>query len=249
MIALVSDVHGNLPALRAVLADIDALAPDVRIWCLGDTVGYGASPAECVDLIRERCEVVIAGNHDLAVAGDPRASRDVVPGLYDGGPGAGIEHAIRTMGSERLTWLASLQPSRMLDNVELCHGSHRDPVWEYVRTPESATDHLVVQERPLGAVGHTHMPLLWELPDGATQATGGLMPSDAAVVLHRGTRRVFNPGSVGQPRDRDPRASWATLDGGTLTFRRTTYDIARARADIMAAGLPAETGDRLELGW
>lgn len=249
MIALISDVHGNLPALEAVLADIGALAPDVRIWCLGDTVGYAANPAECVDLVRARCEVVLAGNHDLAVVDDPRVSRDAVPGLFTGGPGAGIELAARTLGPERIAWLATLEPSRLLDNVELHHGSDRDPIWEYVRTVETATAHLQGQQRELGAVGHTHMPLLWELPPGADEAHGGLMPEGSSIVLERGTRRVFNPGSVGQPRDRDPRAGWAVLDRGTLSFRRTTYDIERAQAAIRAAGLPSETADRLALGW
>lgn len=249
MIALISDVHGNLPALEAVLADIDALGPGARIWCLGDTVGYGANPAECLDLVRDRCEVVLAGNHDLAVAGDPRSAEQVEPGLWAGGPGAGIRHALATVGDERIAYLRTLEPSRLLDNVELHHGSDRDPVWEYVRTVESATAHLQLQQRELGAVGHTHMPLLWELAPGATAATGGLMPDGSSVVLARGTRRVFNPGSVGQPRDRDPRAGWATLDKGTLTFRRTAYDIDRARAAIVAAGLPQETGDRLVIGW
>jgi diadenosine tetraphosphatase ApaH/serine/threonine PP2A family protein phosphatase len=253
VIALISDVHGNLPALEAVLADIDALGQQrgeaVRIWCLGDTVGYAAQPAECVDLVRARCEVVIAGNHDLAVTGDPRVSRDEVPGLFNGGPGAGIAFAVRTIGPDRMAWLASLEPSRLLDNVELHHGSDRDPIWEYVRTAESATAHLMQQQRELGAVGHTHMPLLWELPPGQRQAHGGLMPSDSSVVLERGAKRVFNPGSVGQPRDRDPRAAWALLDRGTLTFRRTAYDIERAQDAIRAAGLPSETADRLALGW
>lgn len=249
MIAIISDVHGNLPAIEAVLADIDSRASDVRVWCLGDTVGYGADPDACIDLVRERCEVVLAGNHDLAVAGDQRAAEHVEPGLWQGGPGAGIRHAIDTLGPERIAWLRTLSPSRLLDNVELHHGSDRDPVWEYVRTVESATEHLRLQQRELGAVGHTHMPLLWELAPGEAAATGGMMPEASSVLLARGTRRVFNPGSVGQPRDRDPRAAWALLDRGTLTFHRTTYDIDRARARIQQAGLPQETGDRLALGW
>ncbi len=249
MIALISDVHGNLPALEAVLADIDALGDGVRIWCLGDTVGYGADPAACMDLVRERCEVVLAGNHDLAVAGDPRSAQTVEPGLWQGGPGAGIRHALATLGDERIEWMRTLEPSRLLDNVELHHGSDRDPVWEYVRTVESATAHLRAQQRELGAVGHTHMPLLWELAPEAEHATGGLMPVGSSVMLARGTKRAFNPGSVGQPRDRDPRAAWATLDRGTLAFHRTEYDIDRARAAIAEAGLPPETGDRLVIGW
>lgn len=249
MIAFISDIHSNLPALEAVLADIDAASPDARIWCLGDIVGYAASASECLDLVLARCEVVIAGNHDLAVADDARVDEDAVPGLFQGGPGAGIAHARRVLSKEQLDALGRLEPHRVLDNLELDHGSSRDPIWEYVRTPEIATLHLQQQQRDLGAVGHTHMPLLWELPDGAPEATGGLMPDGTGVELTAGVRRVFNPGSVGQPRDRDPRASWASLDDGMLTFRRVEYDIAAARAAIDAAGLPAETGERLELGW
>lgn len=249
MIAFISDIHSNLTALDAVLADIDATAPGARIWCLGDIVGYGAQPGECTDLVFERCEVVIAGNHDLAVVGDDRIDEDNVPGLFQGGPGAGIAHAKRVLSQGQLDALSRLEPHRVLDNIQLDHGSARDPIWEYIRTPEIATLHLQQQERPLGVVGHTHMPLLWELAEGAAEATGGLMPEGTGIDLTPGITRVFNPGSVGQPRDRDPRASWATLDEGRLTFHRTTYDVVAARATIDAAGLPAESGERLELGW
>lgn len=251
MIALISDVHGNLAALQAVLADIASVGgADARVWCLGDTVGYGPHPAECLDLVIGRCEVVLAGNHDLAVAGDTRVDEHAVPGLFQGGPGAGIELARRVLGPERIAQLAALEPARVLDNVDLYHGSSRDPIWEYVRTPETALVHLQHQQRELGAVGHTHMPLLWELPsEPNAEVTGGLMPDGSSIVLERGVRRVFNPGSVGQPRDRDPRAAWAMLDSGVLSFRRVTYDIAATRAAIEAADLPPETGERLELGW
>lgn len=248
MIAVISDVHSNLQALQAVLADIRGRGCE-RIWCLGDTVGYAANPAECLDLVLEHCEVVLAGNHDLATVADARANEDVVPGMFDGGPGAGIALARSVLGAERVRLLAALQPQAVLDNVELSHGSSRDPIWEYVRSPEIATSQLHDQHRDLAAVGHTHIPLLWELPSGNAEAIGGTMPDGASIVLERGTKRVFNPGSVGQPRDRDPRAAWALLDGGTLSFHRTTYDIAGAQAAIRAAGLPAETSDRLELGW
>jgi diadenosine tetraphosphatase ApaH/serine/threonine PP2A family protein phosphatase len=256
MIALISDIHANLPALEAVLADIDAHAPSgqqPRIWCLGDTVGYGASVSACIDIVQASCEVVLAGNHDLAAVGDARieAARAHVPGMFEGTPGAGIEHARRTLAGDeqRRSWLAALAPQQILDNLDLAHGSTRDPIWEYVRTPETALPQLQSQQRELAAVGHTHMPLLWELPAGATEAVGGLMPAGSSLVLEPGTRRVFNPGSVGQPRDRDPRAAWASLIEGTLTFHRVEYDIERARAAIIAAGLPTEAGERLELGW
>lgn len=251
MIALISDIHGNLQALQAVIERIDQLDAAPRIWCLGDITGYGARPGECVDLVRARCEVALVGNHDLAVVHDKRvlANREQVAGMFEGGPGAGIAYAQQVLDESQVAWLRSLQPHCVLDNVELQHGSTRDPIWEYVRTAESATTHLMAQQRELGAVGHTHMPLLWELAAGATEATGGLMPDGSSLVLHRGTKRVFNPGSVGQPRDRDPRAAFATLASGTLAFHRVEYDIVQARADIAAAGLPAESSERLELGW
>lgn len=249
MIAFISDVHANLPALEAVLADIDAVGC-TRTWCLGDTVGYGPYASECVDLVRAHCELVLAGNHDLAVVGSPEVDEDSVPGMFQGGPGAGIHHARRVLSGEQLAWLSSLQPTFTADaDVEACHGSRRDPVWEYVRTADSATLHLAVQERPLCAVGHTHMPLLWEQAEGGAEAIGGLMPGGTSHLLERGPRRVFNPGSVGQPRDRDPRAAWALLDRGTLSFHRVGYDVQRMRTAVTAAALPPETGERLELGW
>lgn len=249
MIAFISDIHANLAALEAVLADIDRAHGEPRIWCLGDIVGYGAQPGECLDLVMERCEVVIAGNHDLAVVGDHRVDRERVPGLFQGGPGAGIELARTLLDEQQLAALGRLEPHRLLDNLQLDHGSSRDPIWEYVRTVESATAHLEHQQRALGAVGHTHMPLLWELVDGATESTGGLMPDGSSATLTPGVRRVFNPGSVGQPRDRDPRAAWASITDGELRFHRVEYDIAAARASIDAAGLPSESSERLELGW
>lgn len=249
MIACISDVHANLPALEAVLADIERHDANARIWCVGDIVGYAADARECLELVFERCEVVLAGNHDLAVVGDTRIDADAVPGMFRGGPGAGIEHARRVLSAELTAQLARLEPARVLDNVELYHGSKRDPIWEYVRTAELAAEHLQLQETPLGVVGHTHIPMLWELHDGTSEATGGLMPDGSGLELTGGVKRVFNPGSVGQPRDRDPRAAWAMISGGRLSFHRVNYDIERAQAAIQAAGLPAETSERLELGW
>lgn len=247
MIAVISDVHANLPALEAVLAQIDELGC-TRIWCLGDTVGYGPWPSECVDLVLERCEIVLAGNHERALVGDPSVTPDSVPGMFSGGPGAGLELARRVLRPQQLEWLAQLSPQRIVDEVELYHGSRRDPVWEYVRSGDVATGHLNEQQRGLSAVGHTHAQLYWELQPGAQLALGGRVEAGRKVRLDRGPRRVFNPGSVGQPRDHDPRAAWALLHDGTLEFRRTDYEIARTRAAVTAAGLPEQSGERLELG-
>jgi diadenosine tetraphosphatase ApaH/serine/threonine PP2A family protein phosphatase len=243
MIAVISDVHANLPALEAVLADIDQVAPGVRIWNLGDTVGYGPFVNECMALVRERCEVVLAGNHDLAIGGSLAIAE------FGGSAGKGLEYADRVIDDVHRIFLRTLQPSWQVDGIELHHGSARDPIWEYVRDELVALKHLKLQETPLGLVGHSHAQLVYELPDGAEAVTGGATGDGVIVPLSVGVARVANPGSVGQPRDRDPRAAWALLEPKRLTFHRVEYDIARMQAAVEAAGLPPETGERLELGW
>lgn len=242
MIAVISDVHGNLPALEAVLADVQARGVS-RVWCLGDTLGYGPAPVECLRLVCQVCEIVLAGNHDLAVRGD-------LPSVeFQGTAGAGIAFAAAQLAAdlEAQGLLSSLRPSHFLDEVELYHASARDPIWEYVKDEASAAGHLGVQRLPLSLVGHSHLPLCFtEGPAGV--ATGGLLEGGAVVPLD-GSKRVVNPGSVGQPRDRDPRASWALLAPGSITIRRVVYDIAETRRQVTLAGLPDEVGERLELGW
>lgn len=244
-IALISDVHGNLPALEAVLADVEADGIS-RIWCLGDTLGYGPFPIECLDLVRGRCEVVLAGNHDLAVRGDLPMS------MFGGSAGAGVRHAMDLLDAPGREYLSTLRSHRVMpeDGVEIYHASVRDPVWEYVRDERVATLHLSEQRLPLSIVGHTHAQLAFELVDGESWASGGMRAAGDVVDLAAGVRRVVNPGGVGQPRDRDPRAGWAVLEPGErLTFRRSEYDIERMCAAIEQAGLPAESGERLVLGW
>jgi diadenosine tetraphosphatase ApaH/serine/threonine PP2A family protein phosphatase len=226
-----------------VLADIDAHGA-TRIWCLGDTVGYGPFVNECVELIAARCEVVLAGNHDLAVRGD------LDPKNFAGTAGAGIDYAIKHLEPAMRAHLDSWSsPSWLIDNVELYHGSALDPVWQYVRDEKIALLHLQEQETALSLVGHSHAQLVFELPDGASEAMGGQASDGVVMPLSIGVRRVVNPGSVGQPRDRDPRASWALLEPTRVAFHRVEYDIPRMRAAVDAAGLPGETGERLELGW
>jgi predicted phosphodiesterase len=242
-VAVISDIHGNLPALEAVLADIDAVGAQ-RIWCLGDTVGYGPFVNECVELVAQRCEVVLAGNHDLAVRGD------VDPASFGGTALAGVEYAKQHLDPASRDHVDQWSsPSWLIDNIELYHGSAIDPIWQYVRDEKVATPHLLTQETALSLVGHSHAQLLFELPDGASMAMGGQAGDGVVVPLSIGVRRVVNPGSVGQPRDRDPRAAWALLEPNRISFRRVSYDIPRMRAAVDAAGLPAETGERLELGW
>jgi predicted phosphodiesterase len=242
MIAVISDIHGNLPAFEAVLADMDAVGVE-RLWCLGDTLGYGPFVNECMQLVHARAEILLAGNHDLGVRGDVDAA------MFGGTAGAGLAFARATIDDATRGILDRLEPYRQMEGVELYHGSARDPVWEYVRDAASATAHLAAQHEPLSIVGHAHAQVMFELPDGADHAMGGQVQEGTIIPLSTGVRRVFNPGSVGQPRDRDPRAACALLEENRVTFRRVPYDIARMRQAVLDAGLPAEVGERLELGW
>lgn len=241
MIAVISDVHGNLPALSAVLADIE-MRGITRIWCLGDTVGYGPFVNECVQLVMQRCELVLAGNHDLAARGD------IPEGLFGGSAGNGIRYARLNLSAANRDLLLTLAPSRILDEVELYHASAIDPIWEYVRDYRVATRHLAAQGTTLSFVGHSHIQLVFGLEPATAGATGGQVPADTMIPVD-GVKRVINPGSVGQPRDRDPRAAYAVIEPTHITMRRVPYDTRPMRQAVKDAGLPAEIADRLELGW
>lgn len=239
-IALLSDVHGNLPAFEAVVdearrEDVDA------IWFLGDVVGYGAQPDECVALALEACDLMLAGNHDLAVHGQVEIS--------DFSPHAATairwtrEHA----SAETIEALGRLPSAHEEERIGLYHASPRDPVWEYVLGPQEARECMEEMGPRVGAIGHTHVALRFTLAGDeliAEQAPGG-------VEHHIGAGRwLINPGSVGQPRDMDPRAAWLLLDldRWTASWRRIDYPVADAARAIVEARLPGHLADRLFIG-
>jgi predicted phosphodiesterase len=239
-VAVISDIHSNLHALEAVLADIEREAPD-ELWCLGDLVGYGPRPNECVALTRERTQLSLCGNHDLAVLG----TIDV--GEFTGDAAAAALWTRQVLGEEEAAWLRTLAPQAVRPGVELFHGSPRDAVWDYVLTEQIALISILETEAPVVLVGHSHVALHVSLRGGDVE--GGLAPDGTTLGL--GERRwLINPGSVGQPRDGDPRAAWLELDqdAGTAVFHRAEYDIARTQAEIVAAGLPAALSQRLSHG-
>jgi predicted phosphodiesterase len=239
-IAILSDVHGNLPAFKAVIEA--ARADDVdAIWFLGDLVGYGAHPDECVALARAECDVVLGGNHDLAVAG--------VIAMTDFSPSAAAA-AQWTRGhasQETLDTLASLEPARSGEAIGLYHGSPRDPIWEYVLSPAQAEDCFDCAEERVSAIGHTHVALRFTRHDG--ELVGEQTPGGTELELGEG-EWLINPGSVGQPRDRDPRAAWMLLDleRWTGSWRRVEYPIEEAAKAIAAVDLPRHLADRLFIG-
>lgn len=239
-IAVLSDVHGNLPALRAVLEDVHAAGPE-RVWCLGDLVGYGAQPDGCVSTAREHCHVILAGNHDLGVL-------DQID-IADFAPHA--EQAARwtreNSSSETLDYLKTLTPSHDGEAIGLFHASPRDPIWEYVLSGTQAGECMDVMEQRVSAIGHTHVASYFSRTDGVM--AGATAAAGTQLDISRG-EWLLNPGSVGQPRDGDPRAAWLLLDveQWTASWRRTEYPVAEAAAAIEAAGLPVGLGERLYLG-
>jgi predicted phosphodiesterase len=239
-IAVISDIHSNLPALEAVLADVDGEGPD-EIWCLGDIVGYGPHPNECVDLTRERATLSLCGNHDLAVLGAIDVSD------FTGDAGAAARWTTGALGEPQAAWLRELSPSAERDGAELYHGSPRDAVWDYVLSEQVALISILETTAPVVLVGHSHVAL--GLGWDGSELSGGLAPEGTAIDLSTG-RWLLNPGSVGQPRDGDPRAAWLLIDNaaGRAAFRRVQYPIHETQAAIRERGLPDALAARLAQG-
>ncbi|HST14246.1 MAG TPA: metallophosphoesterase family protein [Gaiellaceae bacterium] len=238
--AVISDIHANLHALESVLADVDRDSVD-EIWCLGDVVGYGPRPNECCDLIRERAAISLCGNHDLATLG----LLDVAE--FSGDAATAARWTSSVLGGEQRAWLGSLDPSGRREGAELFHASPRDPVWEYVLSEEVALLSLEATTEPLVLVGHTHVALALALDGDGVD--GGLAPGGITVELGE-HRFLVNPGSVGQPRDGDPRAAWLLLDtgSGTAAFRRVAYPIEETQKEMRNAALPETLAGRLAHG-
>lgn len=240
-IALLSDVHGNLPAFQAVVADIDSTGVD-EVWCLGDLVGYGAQPDGCVDLARERCDLCLAGNHDLVVTGDI----DIAD--FSSSAAAAARWTQLNIGEEALLFLRGLRPTEAGREIGLYHASPRDPVWEYVLSTWQADECMDLMEPRVGAVGHSHVALWFRRKDEG-EVEGAPAASGETHDLGEG-QWLLNPGGVGQPRDGDPRAAWLLLDtdGWTATWRRVEYPIDEAASAIERAGLPSVLAERLYTG-
>ncbi|MEA2232641.1 MAG: hypothetical protein QOD83_2457 [Solirubrobacteraceae bacterium] len=240
-VAILSDIHGNRHAFEAVLADAEAAGAD-EMWCLGDLVGYGAEPDACVELARRHAAICLAGNHDLGVTGDI--------GLEEFSIGAAL--AARwtqdTITAANLEFLRALRPEGEESSVGLYHASPRDPIWEYVLSALLAELCLDAQPQRVALIGHSHVPLSFVRTEGEV-ATGEPRRDGDELDISAG-EWLLNPGSVGQPRDGDPRAAWLLLDTDTwrAEWRRTPYDIAGAAAAIRAARLPESLAERLEHG-
>ncbi len=241
-ILLISDVHANLAALEAVIKDAGTFD---RIWCLGDVVGYGPQPNECIERLREFDLVCLAGNHDLGVVGKA--------GLWDFGQGARetifwTRHWLSTANHE---WISSLPSTVMVlePGITLAHGSPRNPTWEYIAEEEIAARNLEFIETYVGLNGHTHVPVIFRKPWDEPKVLAERLPVNEPIRMTR-DRMLINPGSVGQPRDEDARAAYALIDLDTmlLTHRRVQYDVSLTQNLMKQAKLPNRLIRRLRFG-
>jgi predicted phosphodiesterase len=239
-VAVISDVHGNLHALEAVLGALEAEAPD-EIWSLGDIVGYGPRPNPCCSLVAERARLGLAGNHDLGVLG----SIDLEEFSSEAAESARWTQTVLT--DESRAYLTKLPSQAKAPDAELYHGSPRDPVWDYVLTADAALDALELTEAPVVLVGHSHVALAIGLDE--QQLSGGVAPAGHEIDLSRG-RWLLNPGSVGQPRDGDPRAAYLLLDRELqrARFFRISYPVERTQAEMRERNLPDALAHRLAHG-
>ena len=220
-VALLSDIHANLVALQAVLADLPSVD---AIWVMGDTVGYGPDPADTYALLRDRGATLVAGNHDRAVATGQGLE------LFNGPARAAAERHRAWLAAEDRDGLAALPLTlEPADGYAMCHGSPRDPLWEYVFDARTAAFAMAGMVATRCCVGHTHVPATFRTRDGKV---------------------MINPGSVGQPRDGDPRAAYALLDPAseTVDFRRVRYDVKETQRRMRGRKLPEILADRLRFG-
>jgi predicted phosphodiesterase len=240
-IAVISDIHANWHALAAVLEDVEREGVD-ELWCLGDVVGYGPQPNRCAQEVRDRAAVCLMGNHDLAAIGRV--------GLEDfsGDAATSATWTAGELDPDARAYLEGLEPSGERDGVQIFHGSPRDPVWEYILSESAARAALEATTAPLLLVGHSHIPIALQLSADGNIA-GGLAKGGSEVTIGEG-RWLLNPGSVGQPRDGDPRAAYLLLDRdtGSARFRRIPYPIEETQGEIREHGLPETLATRLADG-
>ncbi len=238
--AILADIHGNLAAFEAVLQDIEGRGGIDEIWCLGDIIGYGPEPSECIALLRQYPHVCVAGNHDWAAIG--RVD------ITDFNPDAALacRWTAKRLSSEDVKYLDSLPLRLNRDDFTLVHGSPREPIWEYITSTQSAKANFQFFQTRYCLIGHSHVPLVFE------SVAGRCLLEEFPPRLELGENRlIINPGGVGQPRDGDPRAAYAIYDDSdrAIYHYRIPYDIAVTQEKIVKEGLPVFLAARLSDGW
>lgn len=237
-----SDIHANLAALQAVLDDIERQGGVEKVWCLGDIVGYGPDPQECIELLRQTNHTCIAGNHDWAAIGKLDTDR------FNPDAATACQWTAQQLSPADITYLGTLPLAVDEAGFTLVHGSLREPLWEYLTSSDIARENLAYLKSQFCLVGHSHVPLIFSF-----NASGKCSPSqfltDTKLVLGK-NRLIINPGSVGQPRDNDPQASYALYDSSTnlVRLRRVLYDIRLTQTRMVKYRLPRNLVARLSYG-
>ena len=240
-ILVISDIHANLTSLEAVLKSAGAVD---AVWCLGDLVGYGPDPNECVQLVRALPHLTcVKGNHDVAVVNDKNIDK------FNDDAEKSIQFTKDKLSPENLAFLKKLREKVVTQTMTLTHGSPRTPVWEYLVEPFAALMNFAYFNTQLAFVGHSHLPISFTMAENGEKVIRTIQEGNQVLAITG--RAILNPGSVGQPRDRDPRASYGIYypDESLWKIFRVEYDIPSVQKRIIAAGLPEKGAQRLESGW
>ena len=240
--AIIADIHANLAAFKTVLDDIESRGGVSEIWCLGDIVGYGPEPHECIALIRQTNHICVAGNHDWAAIGKIDTTE------FNPDAAAACNWTAEQLSSDDGDYLTNLPLTIEKDDFTLVHGSPREPIWEYILSTDIAEANFDYFKSPFCLVGHSHAPLVFH-QDGTGACSFSRLLSDEELPLGEG-RLIINPGGVGQPRDGDPRASYAIYDSESrvVTLYRVPYDINATQAKMVTQELPRRLATRLSYG-
>ena len=239
--AIIADIHANLAAFKAVLDDIAQRGGVKAIWCLGDVVGYGPDPRQCIELLRQCNHVCVAGNHDWGATGKISTS------YFNPDAAAACHWTAEQLSPQDMEYLEGLPLVIEKDDFTLVHGSPREPVGEYIQSPSAAKENFAFFKSKFCLVGHSHMPLVFKQDEDDVSASKFTPEIGLALGKYR---LIINPGGVGQPRDGDPRASYAIYDSEARIIRlhRIPYDIEATQSKIMEAGLPIRLMLRLQNG-
>jgi predicted phosphodiesterase len=240
--AIIADIHANLDAFKAVLLDIKEQGEVEEIWCLGDIIGYGPDPHQCIELLRRTNHICVAGNHDLAVIGEVDTHQ------FNPDAVAACEWTSRQLTPQDVLYIKELPLVIERGDFTLVHGSPREPVWEYILSISTASENFTYFKSKYCLVCHSHVPAVFRLGKGGVCSFNKFLP-ESALGLGEG-RLIINPGSVGQPRDGDPRASYAIYDSEAeqIRLRRVPYDITATQSKMVGLRLPMRLVARLSRG-
>jgi len=245
-IGIVSDIHANLAAFEAVIAALRTAGATERLWCIGDMVGYGPNPNECLDLLRSFDHICVPGNHDYGLLGKTDIEN------FNGDARFALEWTEEVIRQDNRDYLDALDQPWVPDNGDftVVHASPRDPIWEYLLDVEAAYECFPFFGTPYCLVGHTHVPVVFRQSPGGGPVKLG-QPEPGEQLRLGGTRMIINPGSVGQPRDGNPQAAFAILDleRATLEFQRVEYPISVTQAAMRELNFPRRLIQRLDYGF